>query len=833
MKGSAVITCLYLICSAFGRAPDSQGKITYAGNQLWKITNDNQTLSKLLNVLEEKEYLTVWGRGPATIDAMINAKHVDEVKKKLKENNLQYEVSLEDVQKAIDEENLKPDGDLISRRGHPLTWVHYHRLDDIYAYLSYLAATFPTICSLHIIGHSVEGRPIKLLKISHRSSTNKAIFIEGGIHAREWISPAAVTYIIEHFIYDHDDEPDFIKNIDWYIVPVLNPDGYEYTHTNDRLWRKNRAKLDKCSGVDLNRNWGYLWDRNGSSIDPCSNLYRGPKPFSEPETATIANFFSINKNINWSGFLSVHSYGQYIVYPWGTRDGTVLEDHDEINKIAAEAASAIASASGLSYIVGPAGTTIYGATGNSMDWARGVLSIKYTYTIELRDRGHYGFLLPAGLIQATSDEALTFCLTIVCLLVIGRTVARAPPLDPAEGTAEDEAQGRILYTGSQLWKTVIDKKAQIQVLAQLRDEHDISMWGGNATSMDVLVKPDSVDKVKERLTKNGIRYEVVIEDLQKAIDEENPSEIELDDRQGHRMTWQAYHRYADIQGYLDYLATTYPDLCSVQTIGYSIQNKPIKLLKISNGNPGNKAVWIDGGIHAREWISPATVTFIINQFVSNFESEPASVQNIDWYIAPVLNPDGYEYSHTRDRLWRKNLGRSGQCPGTDLNRNFGYRWGGRGSSKNPCTETYGGTGPFSEPETAAVKNFIQGNSGANWKAYVSFHSYGQYVLYPWGYDRVVPPDYKDLESVGRKIASAIRSVGGPSYTVGPAANTLYPASGGSDDWAKGVAKFKYAYTIELRDNGRYGFVLPAAYIQPTGKEALAAVRVIAEAAAAA
>lgn len=76
-------------------------------------------------------------------------------------------------------------------------------------------------------------------------------------------------------------------------------------------------------------------------------------------------------------------------------------------------------------------------------------------------------------------------------------------------------------------------------------------------------------------------------------------------------------------------------------------------------------------------------------------------------------------------------------------------------------------------------------------------------------------------------------MGGPSYTVGPAANTLYPASGGSDDWAKGSAGMKYAYTIELRDNGRYGFVLPASFIQPTAKEALAALRVIGEAAAAA
>nr|XP_015837881.1 PREDICTED: carboxypeptidase B [Tribolium castaneum] len=423
------------------------------------------------------------------------------------------------------------------------------------------------------------------------------------------------------------------------------------------------------------------------------------------------------------------------------------------------------------------------------------------------------------------------CSTLICLLVVGQVWAR--PEAPVANVTEGEVQGRVLYTGSQLWKTRDVTKEQIKVLAELRDENEISMWGGNSTALDILVKPDAVDHVKEKLKESGISFEVVIDDLQKAIDEENPTDIELDDRRGHRLTWQAYHRFSDILGYLDYLAETYPDLCTVQTIGQSVQGNPIKLLKISNGNPGNKAIWMDGGIHAREWISPATVTFIINQFVSNFESEPSAVQNIDWYITPVLNPDGYEYSHTRDRLWRKNRKGGGQCAGVDLNRNFGYRWGGRGSSKNPCTETFGGSGPFSEPETSAVRNFIQGNSGANWKAYISFHSYGQYILYPWGYDRVVPPDYKDLENVARKVASAIRSTGGSHYTFGPAANTLYPASGGSDDWAKGSAKFKYSYTIELRDNGRYGFVLPAAYIQPTATEALAAVRVIAEAAAAA
>nr|CAI5848415.1 unnamed protein product [Callosobruchus analis] len=396
---------------------------------------------------------------------------------------------------------------------------------------------------------------------------------------------------------------------------------------------------------------------------------------------------------------------------------------------------------------------------------------------------------------------------------------------------EERPQARVLYTGWQTWRIYLNTEDQINFITALKDNGDIDTWGGNMKTIDIVVQPAAIEKVSAVLAQNNIKYEVMLDDVQRAINEENPTIIEeTDDRKGHRLTWQAYHKTADIHGYLDYLAETYPDLCSVKTIGMSVQGRPIKLLKISNGKPGNKAVWVDGGIHAREWITPATVTYIINHLVSNFENEPKYIQNTDWYVTPVANPDGYEFTHSTDRLWRKNRARAGgQCSGTDLNRNFGYKWGGKGSSKNPCTQIYGGAGPFSEPETAAIQRFITGTQAA-WKAYISFHSYGQYILYPWGYDNVVPPDHRDLETVGRRAAAAIAAAGGPRYTVGPAGSTLYPASGGSDDWAKGVAGFKYSYTIELRDTGRYGFVLPANYIAPTAKEALAAVRVIVEAA---
>jgi len=106
------------------------------------------------------------------------------------------------------------------------------------------------------------------------------------------------------------------------------------------------------------------------------------------------------------------------------------------------------------------------------------------------------------------------------------------------------------------------------------------------------------------------------------------------------------------------------------------------------------------------------VTYVIDYLVENSEK-----LDTDYYILPVVNPDGYEYSFTSERLWRKNRRKvsSVNCSGVDLNRNFGYRWGGKGTSRNVCHDTYSGTGPFSEPETDAIRNFFE-TSAANFKA---------------------------------------------------------------------------------------------------------------------
>lgn len=111
------------------------------------------------------------------------------------------------------------------------------------------------------------------------------------------------------------------------------------------------------------------------------------------------------------------------------------------------------------------------------------------------------------------------------------------------------------------------------------------------------------------------------------------------------MTWDSYHTNDQINAWMDDLATTYPNIVSTLIGGTSYEGRPIIGLKISHGE-GKRVVFLEGGIHSREWISPATVCFILNELLtSEDEAIVAAAREYDWYIFPVTNPDGYIWSH--------------------------------------------------------------------------------------------------------------------------------------------------------------------------------------------
>jgi len=268
---------------------------------------------------------------------------------------------------------------------------------------------------------------------------------------------------------------------------------------------------------------------------------------------------------------------------------------------------------------------------------------------------------------------------------------------------------------------------------------------------------------------------------------------------------------------------------SFERIGTSSEGREIGLVKISSGGTNKPAIWIDGGMHAREWISPATATYIMNKLVKDPKSKTL-VDMFDWYVVPIINVDGYEYTHTKDRMWRKTRSRpsNGRCYGVDPNRNWGYHWAEQGSSRDPCSDIYHGPKAFSEPETAYTARAIQARP--NIKLYLTFHSYSQLWLIPYGYAKYAKPaDYNELYRLAQVGKNALEATYQTRYQMGTAPDLLYPAAGGSDDWAKGAAGIKYSYCLELRDKGAYGFLLPTNQIIPTGEETYNGVAALAKA----
>jgi len=263
-------------------------------------------------------------------------------------------------------------------------------------------ANYSSIAQYIEIGESVEGRPIFGVVIGGApSSTLPGIVFNGCQHAREWISPMTVTYLLNQILAQYETNS-ALSAFSWSIFPLINPDGYIFTQT-DRMWRKNR-RLNKnriCYGVDPNRNWNSHWNQGGASTNQCSEIYCGPSPFSEPEESSLANYLGNATNVQ--SYLDIHSYGQYWVTPWGWTPQKPVDYNVQLAG-ANDAVKALAELYGTTYQTGDSYSTIYMTTGSSVDFAYGNLDIKYSYTVELRDQGQYGFLLPPNQILPSGKE---------------------------------------------------------------------------------------------------------------------------------------------------------------------------------------------------------------------------------------------------------------------------------------------------------------------------------------------------------------------------------------------------------------------------------------------
>lgn len=185
------------------------------------------------------------------------------------------------------------------------------------------------------------------------------------------------------------------------------------------------------------------------------------------------------------------------------------------------------------------------------------------------------------------------------------------------------------------------------------------------------------------------------------------------------------------------------------------------------------------------------------------------------------------YSQTTDRMWRKNRQAppSGStCYGVDINRNWEFGWDAtpRGHSTNPCAAAYRGQKPSDTPENQGLDQFVRKlRDDVGIKLYIDWHSYGQYILSPFGYkETLYAPELGKWTKAATLVSEEIRdvSVRGVTYTYGPSGAALYPTTGAAPDHVYSIGRAEFSYTIELSDTGEYGFILPPSLIRDVAEE---------------
>lgn len=257
------------------------------------------------------------------------------------------------------------------------------------------------------------------------------------------------------------------------------------------------------------------------------------------------------------------------------------------------------------------------------------------------------------------------------------------------------------------------------------------------------------------------------------------------------------------------------------SIGKTHENRDILAIEIMNAPHDNSFIWVDGCTHAREWVTVTTVMYMIEQII--LEKLPINI-----ILVPVLNVDGYVYTWTKDRLWRKNRRpyrasrfarhqMADRCTGVDLNRNYDINFGGEGSSDNPCSLLYQGPAPFSEPEVKAASDILKRHRNRI-RMTLSLHSFNQLWASPNAYTKASTPDYDHHMTVLRAVKRAVYNTNRADYDIGPLGQRLYLGSGFMLDWIYNKLGIKDAYLVELRDKGKYGFILPLDQVWPTATE---------------
>lgn len=413
-----LLLAMVLVCGAHGLLPPQQPLVfpKYHNEKVVRITEDPKNV---LLVLASAGNITYQKWGSSASERFVDI-HVDEDNHAVLQLFLwSCQVIIENLADAIAETMPQHQDPVVeTTQAHPLSEIffrEYRPLETIDAWLGILQQTFPDIVLVEEIGQTYEHRPLKIVHISRPSDIDhgkrKTVVVTGGTHAREWVSVSSVCYAIYLLLQLYLEEPNKIsEELDFLFIPVMNPDGYAYTWTEDRLWKKNRQEthLPKCFGIDIDHSFDFHWTR--SSDWACGEEYSGESPFEALEARVWHEYLnSTNDDHNIYGYIDLHSYSQEVLYPYAFSCTEQPRDEENLIELAYGISKTIRRQSGKNYNVLPAcidkdldllpdlgsGSALDFMYHNRAYWA---------YQLKLRDSGSHGFLLPSKYIEPVGRE---------------------------------------------------------------------------------------------------------------------------------------------------------------------------------------------------------------------------------------------------------------------------------------------------------------------------------------------------------------------------------------------------------------------------------------------
>lgn len=351
-------------------------------------------------------------------------------------------------------------------------------------------------------------------------------------------------------------------------------------------------------------------------------------------------------------------------------------------------------------------------------------------------------------------NSLWGCFLFVLLAVTGAV----------QGLQEDYSEYAVYRFTSDNYSTLVR-----DVIAPLTDDYDV--WTRSNNFIDIKLPKEIGEQINDG--------QVIIDNMNELIQNTLPTSQMMAREQAvfendYDFFFNEYRDLDTIYMWLDLLERSFPSLVAVEHLGRTFEGRELKALHISGNkpesNPEKKTIVITGGIHAREWISVSTVCWALYQLLNRYGSskkETKYLDDLDFLVIPVFNPDGYAYTWSHDRLWRKNRQRTHvpQCLGIDIDHSFGFQW--EKAHTHACSKEYSGETPFEAWEASAWYKYINETKG-DYKiyGYIDMHSYSQEILYPYAYScDALPRDLENLLELSYGLSKAIRSKSGRNYDV--------------------------------------------------------------------